>query len=662
MNGLSFYHPSYLWALGLVAIPLIIHLLSRRRTKRVLFSSLQFFQTSAVRTSSRRRLRRILLLLTRMGIFAVLIILFAQPYDDADPFTVFRDPNATHYLWIDQTPSMEYRKDNGERLIDVADGFARKLDSTLRSPDRLLLFDEESEEFVPFEEVTADGPLSVRHGEPSISRARDLFHDGTALSNEKGRFTLTIFSDFQRDVASEVDSIMSGDTLGFPLLLVPLGDPEAHNYSLSAKPGEDDAAIIGAKIRSYGKELPKTELTVEINGTRVGHSRVSAQADDSALADIEISSGLSGREGVVLLERNDPMQFDNRSYFAANVDEKIRILLVSEPENTVAVSAALGALSEDKRRPVVRTPSTVTYDDVDSADVVVIGNVRSFAGGLQALTSGSVFDSKAILFSPVIDPAGFSVTENVLRRLGSSSPRIERSETALHPVLPDTVSSLWKGFPRTFDKDVAVYEYVTPLPGDPLLYSGTRIPLVTKITDENGHVWILFATPLGIGEANTLAESGFYVPMLDRLIRYAVAAVGKSGRQWIAGSWYPNPFHGRRTTASVYDAAGDLVDRWHSQMHVRLETPGHYTIRPEGAPAYGITVGSDPMESNVAYSVPNPGERNAHFLRVLHAGGFLEFARKLNRPRRFDLLWVLLAVFVLAEILLWDRRSGKTNT
>ena len=77
---MQFLYPSFLWALLALAIPIIIHLFYFRRFKRVYFTNVKFLKEVKEETSARRKVRNLLVLLSRLFAIAMLVFAFAQPY------------------------------------------------------------------------------------------------------------------------------------------------------------------------------------------------------------------------------------------------------------------------------------------------------------------------------------------------------------------------------------------------------------------------------------------------------------------------------------------------------------------------------------------------------------------------------------------------------
>jgi hypothetical protein len=75
-----FTHAFLLSALAGLGIPVLLHLLLKQRNPRMKVSTLRFFEVVHTRSSSRRKLKNLLLLLLRLLVFALIVLAFARPY------------------------------------------------------------------------------------------------------------------------------------------------------------------------------------------------------------------------------------------------------------------------------------------------------------------------------------------------------------------------------------------------------------------------------------------------------------------------------------------------------------------------------------------------------------------------------------------------------
>src|SRR5262245_49995321 len=113
---MGFVQASMLAALAAVILPILAHLLFRRRFRPVDLGTLRFLKVAVRQDTRRRRLKRWVLLALRVGCVIALVLLFARPFR-AELHAV-GDAGLTVVL-IDRSASMARDRD-GERLIDHA--------------------------------------------------------------------------------------------------------------------------------------------------------------------------------------------------------------------------------------------------------------------------------------------------------------------------------------------------------------------------------------------------------------------------------------------------------------------------------------------------------------------------------------------------------------
>jgi len=76
---MSFLHPEFLWLIPLVAAPIIIHLLTRLRYRRVRWAAIDFLLNNETKAVRRARLQQILLMILRTLILAAALMALLEP-------------------------------------------------------------------------------------------------------------------------------------------------------------------------------------------------------------------------------------------------------------------------------------------------------------------------------------------------------------------------------------------------------------------------------------------------------------------------------------------------------------------------------------------------------------------------------------------------------
>ena len=79
MSSLVFLNSALLWGLGLASIPLIIHLLFRRRFRQVEWAPMRYLKLTIQRNRRRIQLEQWLLLLLRTALIVILVCMLSRP-------------------------------------------------------------------------------------------------------------------------------------------------------------------------------------------------------------------------------------------------------------------------------------------------------------------------------------------------------------------------------------------------------------------------------------------------------------------------------------------------------------------------------------------------------------------------------------------------------
>ena len=110
---MQFKHPEILYFLFLLVIPILVHLFQLRRFKKEYFTNVQFLKELSIQTRKSSKLKKWLLLCTRLLLLTFLILAFAQPF-----FTAKESKKATNemYIILDNSFSMQAKGKKGELL------------------------------------------------------------------------------------------------------------------------------------------------------------------------------------------------------------------------------------------------------------------------------------------------------------------------------------------------------------------------------------------------------------------------------------------------------------------------------------------------------------------------------------------------------------------
>lgn len=441
----DFLSPWMLAGLAGAAIPVIAHLLSRRRFEVVEWGAMQFLDVGN-RTKRRLRLEGLLLLILRILMIGLIAMAFARPWAKGGVFARFLSQSRRDVVIVlDGSYSMNMRGDGAtprSRQIQQA----HELLEQLSGGDRVALIDARQRPDVLIDEPTIDhhyvrqllDELPEAHGSSNLPAAMGQAVNILSTSTQPDRIVM-VLSDDQR-YAWRPDNSLGWRQID-ELVAMHSSQPQikAVRYSQTIDPTTIRNFAV-EKIRLSRETLvPGYPLTVRtsVRNTHPGQERdcrVSLEVDGrlrseetfqlrippESATEVEFEVRLqeigSHRIGVIIEE--DDLPDDNRAYAVAQVRDNIPLLIVDgdqrpQPKRSESffVQAALSATINPT--PWVKA-KTVTLDQIATQtlsdySVILLANVGQLSDEQRSELADYVTGGGTLIVAPgdQIDPAEY---------------------------------------------------------------------------------------------------------------------------------------------------------------------------------------------------------------------------------------------------------------
>jgi hypothetical protein len=576
MIAISFVHPAMLGGLALASLPIIIHLLNRRRFKTMEWAAMEFLLKAAVRNRRRVRLENLLLLLLRTALVVLLILAVARPFareSDALASLLGAAGPTEQVFLLDDSHSM-YRT-----AFEKAKGYVKGEIERLhreKSGDRVTLHlgtrpGEAEEGFRRVSVASAHGPRLARAIE-TLQPSDGTFDvvgaiEAVLKDREEGtRLLVHVVTDFRRrdwadgtgELRPDVRQALAELDARAEIWFCDMGANPAGNVGIVSLEPVDRAVIAGvpatfvAKVRNYGPD-PVSNLTVqfEFGAHQQVPVRIAGEIPPGG-EPVEVKTEFTFRAAgpAVVRARTpaDPLPGDDVRRRVVSVRPRLRFLLVDgepEPEayrgETDYLAAALmppGDVPSGIEVDVVaesafagRDPDT--YDGVFLCNVYRVPDDRVRAleeyvrsGGGLVFFLGDQVDPQVYnsVFYGRGDEAGNRLLPLSLRDIEGSSDDYAN----LAPSAPDHPAVRFlRGLHPVVFRTVAVNRFVK---ADASQRGEARVLLA--LTDEDGSP-LLAEKPLGDGrvllfttaadlEWSNFPHSILFVPLLQEAARYVV--------------------------------------------------------------------------------------------------------------------------------------------
>ena len=691
---MNFLNPLFLFGLGAAAIPVLIHLFTRRKPREVRFPSLDFLAEVNQSEIRRLRIKQWLLLLLRTLAVALLALAMSRPSLQGGA----RGGNAASTLvaLVDVSGSMGAPDADGRPLTATARRVVESLLATLGPADELLL--------VPYDRTPrplSDAPLaesgrlraaaqalapsaSATDHRAALELAARALQNSRALNRE-----LFWVSDFQRTGFDERGlQLPPGPWTTSRVYLVPVEPRSRANAALTSAalaPAADARqtpaleveavsydAVAGSRAQDFALEAREIAAPGGAGGAgtsegsnSLGRGFVSLGARGEGRALVPLAR-LPEAGGEVLLP-DDALGLDNRRVFAAGRAGTLRVI-VREDGAPSPLRLALEAGSPASGLTVRALDASQLAQGAGDADLVVIGDVQH----LGPTELQSVLDFHRAGGGLLLVPgarAELTFWNDFLRQLGVGSLGAEDAAPA---------GAAWRLLRAVAGH--AVLDGFPARPGEPLTQArfarvhalrpraGARVLLrfdeAHAALVESPRVLAL-ATPLDAARSD-FALSGAFLPLVHQaalvLARGTAAPSLTPGDVWSApasAEWRIEDETGREVPVRV--EAGNGATR---AVSAPLERTGLYRAYAGGTLRASFAVNPDPREgdltplSEASLLAAFPAGR----VRVLRPGD--DLALRVRQARFGRELWpefiVLALLLLVAESVLgrWGMPGG----
>ncbi|MEQ6122028.1 BatA domain-containing protein [Reichenbachiella sp. MALMAid0571] len=512
---MSFLYPTFLWGLLALAIPVIIHLFNFRRAKKIYFSNVSFLENVKESSSSKLKVKHLLVLLCRLLVIAFLVFAFAQPFLPGNE----KGMNSS---------LVKIYLDNSQSTSNISDNDLTGLNNGISFLENIIdLYSNETK----FQIVTNDfAPSSInpKSKEKALELATEL--DYSYLIRSKAEIInkinpvenltkqqdIYILSDFQKSSFSVNQTIPRDSVNNYKVIPVQY---TAHNNIFVDSMYLENPFLISSEVN-------KLHLKVKNIGTDDANDiilKLFINEEQSASASIDISQNASSEIVFDLnFELKDlnyckisfedfPLTFDNEYFFTLNLLKKITICEIHSNEAKDYIGQVY---SENELFDYHRFENgSVDYNTVQLSDMLIINQLSNIDNSILNIANDLTNKGKSVLVIPAKTPDSLSIQS----LLGQKVKTLEKGEK-LALENPDVTNPFFENIFTEIDNKTEMPDATNIITWSPigidLLKTKNGLPFLTKI-QKKGSVYML-ATPLQ-DEFTNFHKHALFVPVLYRM-------------------------------------------------------------------------------------------------------------------------------------------------
>lgn len=550
---MSFVYPQFLFGLLALAIPIIIHLFNFRRTKKIYFSNNLFLKNVKEATTSKLKVKHLLILMARLLFITFLVLTFAQPYIPGENENAANNNDRLVYIYLDNSQSMSSEVESNLRGIDLGVNYIDEITKLYPKNTRYKLL---TNDFSSFSRVPkSDAEILEQTTELSLTGAARTLNEVHSkivndfqtsqqwnLSDEKP--DIYWITDFQKSTFGDLSEITVDTT--YQVNIVPISSSYRSNVFVDsvylANPFmlAEERNELNVIMRNDGPEaIEDLIVRLLINGQQVANASATINANGSSTIDFTLNFPLEAQNKCQLIFEDFPVVFDNEFYFTLNLGDKINVLEIRSASLPYSATEGTNISKVYANNSIFNFSSysinNLDYSLIEEADLLVLnevgGSMNNAGSAILPYIQNFLTTEGHVLFIPP-PTADVTFLRDVLGSNAIQAQRVQSSDTIQsgNVVLREVplanldlanpfFTDMFESENERFQMPLAARLINHNMRGEALLAYETGEPYLLSLSNSQirsgGEVY-LFTTPLRQG-FTTLYRHAIFVPIMYRL-------------------------------------------------------------------------------------------------------------------------------------------------
>ncbi len=395
---MHFKHPEILYFLFLLIVPILVHLFQLRRFKTSYFTNVRFLKELAIQTRKSSKIKKRLLLATRLLLLTCVILAFAQPF-----FEAVDSKNASNemYIVLDNSFSMQAKGKKGELLKRAVQEL---LENTPENTSFSLLTNTEN-----FWNTDIKSSKSALQNLKYSASPFDLSAITAKIKAHK--------SAHKKDIVVITDAVGLKEkdiaALNFeekPYFIVPKAE-QKNNVSIDSvyiNQTLENFYEIGINLSAYGDDFKPVSTALYNQNKLIAKTIINF---DTKKKKVNFTIPKEAFHGYVTIEDNG-LTYDNKLFFSISKNKKTNVISIGEPEKSNFLSRIYTSAEFNYNNYSI---SSLDYNSLEKQNTIILNELIEIPQALQ--TTLKSFVSKG--GNLVVIPSEKSSISNLNTFLGS---------------------------------------------------------------------------------------------------------------------------------------------------------------------------------------------------------------------------------------------------
>ncbi|WP_026729207.1 BatA domain-containing protein [Flavobacterium denitrificans] len=497
---MHFKHPEILYFLFLLIVPILVHLFQLRRFKTSYFTNVRFLKELAIQTRKSSKIKKRLLLATRLLLLTCAIIAFAQPFFEAKD-----SKNASNemYIVLDNSFSMQAKGKKGELLK--------------RAVQELLENTPETAQFSLLTNTENYWNTDIKSSKSSLQNLKysaSPFELSSILAKIKAHKSahkkdIVIITDAVGLKEKDVNNI---DFEEKPYFIIPEAE-QKNNVSIDSvyiNQTLENFYEIGVSLSAYGDDFSPISTALYNQNKLIAKTIINFDAKKKK---INFTIPKEAFHGYVSIEDNG-LTYDNKLYFSISKNKKTNVISIGEPEKSNFLSRIYTPTEFNYNNYSI---SSLDYNSLEKQNTIILNELIEIPQALQTTLKSFVSKGGNLVIIPS-EKTSISNFNDFLGNFGKIQFNYLKTESKLitkinfdHPLFSGVFENKITNF--QYPKTNSSFAVSSPYPA--VLSFEDQSPFVTAIQNSVSGV-TLFSAPINSVNSN-FQQSPLIVPLFYKI-------------------------------------------------------------------------------------------------------------------------------------------------
>lgn len=497
---MHFKHPEILYFLFLLIVPILVHLFQLRRFKTSYFTNVRFLKELAVQTRKSSKIKKRLLLATRLLLLTCAIIAFSQPFFEAKD-----SQNASNemYIILDNSFSMQAKGKKGELLKRAVQEL---LENTPENAQFSLLTNTENywnTDIKSAKSALQNLKYSATPFELSSIMAKVKAHKSAHKKD------IVIISDAVGLTENDIKNIDSEEK---PYFIIPEAE-QKNNISIDSvyiNQTLENFYEISVNLSAYGEDFKPVSTALYNQNKLIAKTIINF---DSKKKKINFTIPKEAFHGYVSIEDNG-LTYDNRLFFSISKNKKTNVISIGEPEKSNFLSRIYTSAEFNYSNYSI---SSLDYNSLEKQNTIILNELNEIPQALQTTLKAFVSKGGNLVVIPS-EKSSISNLNSFLGNFGKVQFNNWKTESKLitkinfdHPLFSGVFENKITNF--QYPKTNSSFDISSPYPA--VLSYEDQSTFVTAIQNPTAGITV-FSAPINSNNSN-FQQSPLIVPLFYKI-------------------------------------------------------------------------------------------------------------------------------------------------